>query len=384
MASTRDAPVNGRPAVECVGVAKAFGEVRAVESLNLAIDKGQILVLLGPSGCGKTTALRLLSGFERPDTGFISIGGRLVAGPGSWEPPERRNVGMVFQDGALFPHLSVEQNAAYGLQHSPRQDAQRATRAQRRERTFEALRLVGLEELAARMPHELSGGQQQRLALARALAPGPEALLLDEPFSNLDPRLRDQVRRDVLDILRAANATAIFVTHDQEEALLLADVIAVMRQGRLAQVGPPEQVFHRPANHFVAEFIGVANFLPAVMDGAGLVTEIGVLTPDDALPHGAAAEVMLRPGDVSVRRSDSGTGQVVDRAFKGTHYLYSIAMPSGAALHSLQPHTAYFRKGDRVSVHLEPNRAVTAFIESPGQPEALGAPVLARTPPDAM
>ena len=357
-------------AVRCTGVTKGFGEVQAVDNLDLEVVEGQILVLLGPSGCGKTTTLRLIAGFEQPEAGAVSVGGTLVAGPDVWVAPERRKVGMVFQDGALFPHLSVEQNVAYGLRQ----------RDGRRGRVADVLRLVGMDNLSTRMPHELSGGQQQRLALARALAPGPDVLLLDEPFSNLDPRLRDQVRGDVLDILHTSRATAIFVTHDQEEALLLGDLVGVMQYGKLVQLGPPEEVFHRPASRFVAEFIGVADFVTGQVDGLGLVTEIGVLNTEDRLPHGVSAEVMLRPSDVTITQSDNGTGEVVDRVFKGTHYLYSIALPSGAVLHSLRDHSAYYRKGDRVAISLERDRTVTAFLKGQApMSDGLGYPVLAHT-----
>ena len=358
------------PAVQCTGVTKAFGNVQAVDNLDLEVGEGQILALLGPSGCGKTTALRLIAGFEQPGTGTISVNGSSVAGPGVWVPPERRKIGMVFQDGALFPHLTVEQNVAYGLHQ----------REGRRERVAEVLRLVGMGELLTRMPHELSGGQQQRLALARALAPEPDVLLLDEPFSNLDPHLRHQVRRDVLEILHQSNSTAIFVTHDQEEALLLGDIIGVMQEGKLVQVGPPEDVFHRPASHFVAEFIGTADFVPGRMDEEGMVTEIGVFSTEDRLPPGVHAEVMLRPSDVAIGPCNEGTGEVVDRTFKGTHYLYSVALPSGMVLHSLQDHSAYYRKGERVSIGLAADRTVTAYMSSDdGSGDKLGAPLLLRT-----
>ena len=227
-------------ALRCTGIAKRFGDTVVVDDLDLMAHTGEIVALLGPSGCGKTTTLRLIAGFEAQDSGTIEIGGRLVAGPspGRGEPPERRRVGMVFQDYALFPHLSVGKNVAFGL-----------TRDQERNGQVEAaLETVGLPDFAGRMPHELSGGQQQRVALARALAPGPDVILLDEPFSNLDAALRASVRAEVRQILSRAKATALLVTHDQEEALSLADRVAVMWDGHVVQSATPETLYHRPVS----------------------------------------------------------------------------------------------------------------------------------------
>ena len=341
----------GAAALECRGLSKSYGRVQAIQQLDLTVRPGQIVALLGPSGCGKTTTLRLIAGFDAPDTGTITIGGRTVFGPRHHVPPEERRVGMVFQEGALFPHLTVEQNIAYGL---PRDQ-------QRKECIREVLDLVGLCGLEGRMPHQLSGGQQQRVALGRALAPRPEALLLDEPFSNLDPGLRQQVRRDVLEILKAGNISAVFVTHDQEEALSVGDAVAVMHQGRVQQVDTPEGIFHRPANRFVAEFIGMVDFIPGWREGDRLMTAVGWAPWTGT--HGSAngLEVMVRPDCLDCSPSDQGQGIIVGREFRGAFYLYRVALPSGHTVRCLLSHPAEYSVGTSVAVTLRPGHMLLPF-----------------------
>ncbi len=310
------------------GVTKAFGPVRALESLDLDVRAGRILCLLGPSGCGKTTALRLIAGFEQPDNGTVEINGRRVAAPGFSVPPERRRVGMVFQDFALFPHLTVRQNIGYGISRDRDRDA----------RVNELLELVALAAHADRMPHQLSGGMQQRVAVARALAPRPEVILLDEPFSNLDQALRTQLRADVRQILRHAQATAVFVTHDQEEALSIADDVCVMSRGRVEQCATPELIYAEPANPFVASFVGVTNLVHAMSDGSLASTAFGsvrLVGPESARPEGRVMAV-LRPEHFDVRPQEDGAAgepwQVIDRRFSGAELLIEVLSTDGTRL----------------------------------------------------
>ena len=338
-------------AVHCAGLTKSFASVRAVEDLELTVQQGEILALLGPSGCGKTTTLRLIAGFEVPDAGRVEIGGRLVSGPGVFLPPEQRRVGMVFQDYALFPHLTVAENVAYGLKPGK----ERATRVK------EVLALVDLRDVEERLPHELSGGQQQRVALARALAPQPEVLLLDEPFSNLDAGLRKQVREEVRDILKATATTAIFVTHDQEEALFMGDRVAILNAGRLEQVGTPEEIFHNPATRFVAEFMGHTGFLPARVTAEGLETELGFLPQRLPLPPGTQVDMLVRPDDLTLLPDPGGAARVERRIFQGMHHLHRVVLPSGRIVHCLTLHTEYYAPGTRVRVELTPGHPLTCF-----------------------
>jgi len=347
-------------ALECHGLAKSFGEVQAVREFSLSVPFGQILALLGPSGCGKTTALRLIAGFESPDAGTIVLDGRPVWHEGKNVPPDKRPVGIVFQEGALFPHMTVEQNVGYGLKRG----------AARPQQVRQALELVGLESYAQRMPHQLSGGQQQRVALARALAPQPRVLLLDEPFSNLDPGLREQVRRDTLEILRAHQVTAVFVTHDQDEALLVGDQVAVMNQGRIEQLATPEDIFHHPASRFVAEFIGMVDFLPANWDGRRVVTQVGSVDWPGEFPPGENLdlEVMVRPDCLECRPLAHGsevtgiTGVIKEREFRGAFYVYRVALPTGHTVRCLQSHTEEYPVGEAVEVTLRSGHGLRPFL----------------------
>ncbi len=322
----------------------------AIEEISFSVGKGEIVALLGPSGCGKTTTLRLIAGFEAPDHGWIEIGGRMVANQGLFVPPERRGVGMVFQDYALFPHLTVQENAAFGLRHWNGE--------QKRRRIEEALDLVGLSELGGRYPHELSGGQQQRVALARALAPSPQVVLLDEPFSNLDADMRAQMRQDVHAILHQAGTTSIFVTHDQEEAFMIADRVGVLNQGRLEQIDKPDMMYHTPATRFVARFVGSADFIPGVVQPAGILTELGTFPNQQGLSLGLAVEVMIRPDDIELVPDLAGEATVVTRHFRGSDNLYCVRLPSGRTVHSSQGSTKIVEPGARILVKADPTHVV--------------------------
>ena len=320
--------------VTCHELNKAFAGQPVVSNLNLKVATGEILAVLGPSGCGKTTMLRLIAGFEQLDGGRITIAGQQVAGPGQQLPPEKRRVGMVFQDYAIFPHLTVQQNIAFGLGRG------QTVRAQ------EMLDFVGLTGQGDKMPHELSGGQQQRVALARALAPQPAILLLDEPFSNLDAALRLEVRAEVRNLLKKSAMTAIFVTHDQEEALFMGDQVAVMRAGRLEQVGPPEEVYHRPQTRFVAEFVGQTDFLAGRVEGDGVATVLGRLAQRLAVPAGTQVDIAVRADDIIFQPDDAGSATILARQFIGIAYVYHLRLANGQTLHSWQPHTCKYEPGN--------------------------------------
>ncbi len=344
-------------AVHCQNLAKNYGDFSAVSEVSFTVGRGEIMALVGPSGCGKTTTLRLMAGFEQADNGRITIGGQLVDDGRTVVPTEKRRVGMVFQDYAIFPHLSVADNVAFGLKGGQKRQPQRVA---------EMLTFVGLAGLGERMPHELSGGQQQRVALARALAPEPAVLLLDEPFSNLDAALRQEVRAEVRNLLKRSGVTAVFVTHDQEEALFMGDQVAVMNAGRLEQMGPPEVVFHQPRTRFVAEFLGQADFVPGTVVAEGVQTPLGLLPQLVSAPPGTTVTIAVRPDDIFLRvgQVDGGAnGRILDRQFLGIAYLYAIGLPDGTVIHSWQPHTVNVPLGTAVQAGLRHEHGFSCFVE---------------------
>lgn len=336
-------------------VSKSFQDgVPVLQQVSLRVETGSTVCLLGPSGCGKTTLLRLIAGFEEPDTGEIYLIKRLVSRPGLMVPPEQRHIGMVFQTYALFPHMTVGQNIQFGLFRWP------AT--WRRTRLEEMLQLVGLEGLGKRYPHELSGGQQQRVALARSLAPNPQLLLLDEPFSNLDVNMRQQLRGEVQAILAKAGITTVLVTHDQEEALSLADALAVIDQGRIAQYATPDDVIRQPHTRFVAEFLALGHFLGGEIRDNCVTTELGnvPLGVDGSIPADCRhIDLLIRPECVQLCDDPHGTpAQIIHANFRGTQRLYILRLPSGAVVQGLFARDAVLRTGDQVRISLQPSELV--------------------------
>jgi iron(III) transport system ATP-binding protein len=328
-------------AIEVSSVTTSFGDVAAVVDASLSVGSGELVAMLGPSGSGKTTLLRTIAGFERPDAGTIGIGGQAVVAPGVWVEPEHRRVGMVFQHGALFPHLSAAANVAFG--------------AGSRERSRELLELVGLAGRASAFPHELSGGERQRIALARALAADPAVVLLDEPFAALDPSLRESLRTEVVRILRAAGASALLVTHDQAEALSIADRLVVLRDGRVEQEGPPDDVYLNPRSRWVAEFVGEADVLPGRLTGGMVECELGRLEAAGG-PEGEV-DVVIRPEDVELRLPASANGHVeavvLDHRSYGHDHLTHVRLPSGRVLRSRRLGFARLDPGATVQVHVD-------------------------------
>jgi iron(III) transport system ATP-binding protein len=358
-----DAPI---AAIAVRGARKRFGDLEVLRDVDLAVAPGAIVALLGPSGCGKTTLLRSIAGLERLDGGEIRIGDAVASGPGAHVPPERRRVGMVFQDWALFPHLTVGQNVGYGL---PRVD-------RRGPRVEAALAMVGLAGLGTRSPGTLSGGQQQRVALARALAPEPGVLLLDEPFSNLDSALRVQVRTEVHQLLADLGVTTVFVTHDQEEAFVLGDEVAVMHEGALVQQAEPATLYARPATPWVATFVGDANLVDATADGHTAATPVGPIALD--APQMGPVRAVLRPEDLVLTPAHAANaalpgvpGSVELTEYHGHDTVYLVRPGDGGTIRVRAGAAPRFRRGDQVTVRYAGAPAV-AYTAGPGSVRELG------------
>ena len=356
-------PANAVPALHVRDVSKSFAETVAVRDASFEVRRGEIVALLGPSGCGKSTTLRILAGFERPDDGLVQIGGETAVGPDTWRPPERRRIGMVAQDFALFPHLSVAENIAFGLPNGHRawwlRQFRRLRHTNAPARVTELLELVGLAGFGDRFPHELSGGEAQRVALARALAPGPAAVLLDEPFSNLDQNLRVSLRTSMRSILKAAETAAVFVTHDREEAISLADRVAVMRKGRIEQIGTPLDIYHHPVNRFVANFVADANLVRGERRGHYASTELGDIgllsSPDDGDDASVDDEVdvLLRPEQLALkpaRPGQSGAATVIDSEYYGHDQVVRVRLASGVKLEARLRAEHVWHPGEQVAV----------------------------------
>jgi iron(III) transport system ATP-binding protein len=337
------AHLSRQPVLELRHVTCAYEAERpAISDISLTAQEGDIVCLLGPSGCGKTTTLRAIAGFESISAGEVYLQSQLVSSPTLLVPTEQRRIGMVFQEYALFPHLRVADNVAFGLRQLPAD--------QRTAQVETMLAMVGLTGFERRYPHELSGGQQQRVALARALAPKPVMLLLDEPFSNLDPDMTGKMREDLLHLLRHTNTTALLVTHDHDEAFAMADRIAVLNNGRLEQLDVPEAIYHTPATPFVADFVGQADFIPGLVEHRTVLTELGMFPNQSGYPTGTKVVVMIRPDDIHVVPSDQAKATILARQFRGSENLYTIALPSGRIVHSSASSTSVYSIGTPVEL----------------------------------
>jgi len=355
------------PALGLEDVSHSYGTLAAVAAFSLGVGAGELVCLIGPSGCGKTTVLRLAAGLEPLQRGRIAIGGQIVAGAGTSLPPEARGVGLLFQDFALFPHLSVADNVGFGLRRLPGRE--------RRRRVAETLEQVQLGDYAAAFPHMLSGGQQQRVALARALAPAPQVLLLDEPFSGLDVTLRREVRDQTLHVLKSSGVATLMVTHDPEEAMFMADRIALMRGGRLQQVGPPSALYFQPANRFVAGFFGEVNAIPGRVGAGEVATPLGPV-PAPGFAEGTPVEVLIRSeglllGAIAVAGSQRpiGLAQVLASRLLGRTSLVHLELPHGGGeplhLHARVPGRFLPPEQSALPVAIDPG---LAFVFPAGAP----------------
>lgn len=341
-------------ALSVSNVTHAYGRTPVLRDFTFALAPGAIGCLLGPSGCGKSTLLRCVAGFEPIRAGEIALGPVTLATPTMMLPPERRSIGMVFQDFALFPHLTVAENVGFGLG--------RRTAGERAARVRAMLDLVGMQGEASRYPHEISGGQQQRLALARALAPAPGLLLLDEPFSSLDVDLRERLSLEVRAILQATGTTALLVTHDQREAFAFADIVGVIRDGTLEQWASAYDLYHQPVTRFVADFVGEGVFVRGTAEGSTVTTELGALTLTHAMPAHAAVDVLLRPDDVVHEDHAVQRARIVSKAFRGADFLYTLALPSGTRVLSLVPSHHDHAIGESIGIRLDAEHVVAFAV----------------------
>jgi iron(III) transport system ATP-binding protein len=335
--STEAAP---RP-LEVRGAVKTFGKVEAVDHVDLTLEPGELLVLVGPSGCGKSTLLRSIAGLHTLDAGEIVVAGEVMDDGRSAAAPERRPVGMVFQDHALFPHLTIGQNVGFGIR--------KQSKEQRKAQVTELLAMVEIAHLVERYPHEVSGGERQRASVARAVAPKPRLLLLDEPFAALDPNLRSQVRTQLVSLLRTTGTPAVFVSHDQAEAMALGDRVAVMRAGRIEQIGTGPDVYDRPSNRFVAGFMGEAAFLPVTGDPGRQSCELG---PVDVGERPGAVDAVIRPADVALAADPEGTAEITGSEYQGPTWHYEVRLATGTTVRSSQPRSVALADGTRVHATL--------------------------------
>jgi len=341
------------PLLKVDQIACQYNDEKIFDALSFHVNQGEIVSLLGPSGCGKTTALRAIAGFEPISDGLIHLNGHIVSEKNAAVAPENRKIGMVFQDYALFPHLSIEKNIAFGLRH--------LSKSVQAEQIAHMINAVGLSGFEKRFPHELSGGQQQRVALARALAPHPNLLLMDEPFSNLDIELRERLSLEVRDILKKEGITGILVTHDQHEAFAISDKIGVMQEGKILQWDTPYNLYHEPAHRFVADFIGQGNFIRATVETPdSFQTNLGLLKADRAytFKKGSAVDILLRPDDIIPDKNGDINATIVERAFKGAEFLYTLALPTGETLLSLFPSHCNHPIGKKVTVRVAADHLV--------------------------
>jgi iron(III) transport system ATP-binding protein len=334
--------------LEFSAVHHAYEGSPVLHGVDFTVEPGDIACLLGASGCGKTTVLRCIAGFEPLLAGQVLLDGEVLSAPGLMRPPEQRRIGVVFQDYALFPHLTVAGNVAFGLRE--------ASAAERESRVQQLLELVGLPGSGTKYTQELSGGQQQRVALARALAPKPRLLLLDEPFSNLDVEMRERLSVEVREILKRERITAVLVTHDQNEAFSIADRVGIMRGGRIEQWDTPYQIYHEPRTRYAADFIGKGHFLPGSVLGDGRIRlEFGEFTPDAPLqwPAGTEVDVLLRPDDVLHDDASPMQATVLHKAFRGAEFLYTLQLPRGGLVYSLVPSHHNHALGEKIGIRLE-------------------------------